>query len=195
MQAGYRKPPRPTGVGVCADPGFSLAELMVCLAVVGILSLQALPSLRQWVMRRGVQDLTEAIQDDLRLARTHAMRMEMHVTLCARAQPADDGRERCAPDRNPWSDGWLVFQDGEQLGQIDDGDRILRVHQVLPHHGRLLSTLDHISFMPSGVSTNAAARMTALPPGIPINQMEHPQQALVCINKPGRSRVVWGTSC
>lgn len=175
--------------------GVSLIELLIGVAVAAILTLQSLPTLRQWIDQRAVLDHAEALRSALRLARAQAMRRDAEVTVCALQLRRPAEQARCAEDSKDWSAGWMVFVDDGQRGQMDTDDRVLLVHQGLTHQGRVLSTLDAITFLRIGVSSSASARFTFLPPSAGAASSSHPSQMLVCVNKPGRPRLVLGIAC
>lgn len=57
-----------------ATRGFSLIELMVAIAVLGILIMMALPSLGTWIQNTQIRTAAEGIQSGLQLARVEALR-------------------------------------------------------------------------------------------------------------------------
>lgn len=59
--------------------GFSLIELMIVLAIMGVLMAIGLPSLSQWFIGRRVHTAAESIQVGLNLARTEALRRNARV--------------------------------------------------------------------------------------------------------------------
>ncbi|TDM09177.1 MAG: hypothetical protein C4K60_07640 [Ideonella sp. MAG2] len=188
--------PRPSAqTRTISSSGMSLVELLVGLAVAAILTLQSLPALRHWIDHRAVQDHAELLRSSLRLARAQAMRRDSEVTVCALVPGLAAEQPACARDSKDWSSGWVVFVDAGQRGQLEEGDQVLLVQQGLPQQGRMLSTLDAITFLRLGVSSSASARFTVLPPGAGASALTHPLQLLVCVNKPGRPRLVADTAC
>ena len=177
------------------ERGVSLVEVLIGVAVAAILTLQSLPTLRQWIDQRAVQDQAESLRSSLRLARAQAMRRDAEVTVCALVPGRSVEQPRCAQDSRDWSAGWVVFVDEGNRGEVDEGDQVLLAHQGLPHHGRVLATLDAITFLRIGVSSSASARFTFLPPSAAADAKSHALQMLVCVNKPGRPRLVIGIAC
>ena len=177
------------------ERGVSLIEVLIGVAVAAILTLQSLPTLRQWIDQRAVQDHAESLRSALRLARAQAMRRDAEVTVCALPRGGSVDQPLCAQDSRDWSAGWVVFVDEGHRGEVDEGDQVLLVHQGLPQHGRVLSTLDAITYLRIGVSSSASARFTLLPPSASADAKSHALQMLVCVNKPGRPRLVIGIAC
>jgi type IV fimbrial biogenesis protein FimT len=104
--------------------GFTLMELMVVLALAGIMIGLAVPSMRQFA-RNG--RLTTAANDMLHafsLARTEALKRQSgRVTVCATTDP------NAAPNHLSCSygamSGWVVFVDANSSGQFDNGEEVL----------------------------------------------------------------------
>ena len=86
--------------------GFTLLEALVVLALVAVLAGIAAPAMN-------------------RLRAQHRMQAQA-VTVCARTP--DD---RCA-SAGPWTQGWLVFTDGNANAQRDSQEPLLQKHEALP---------------------------------------------------------------
>lgn len=102
--------------------GFSLIELMVTVAVLGILVAVAAPSFQETISNNRITTETNGLLGDLSLARSEALKLggTSVVTVCA----TTDGSS-CA-GANVWSAGRLVFLDRGSEGVVDAGDTILR---------------------------------------------------------------------
>jgi type IV fimbrial biogenesis protein FimT len=61
------------------DGGFTLIELMVTIAILGLLLISAAPSYTQWVANTKVRTTAEAIQNGLMLAKAEAVRTNSKV--------------------------------------------------------------------------------------------------------------------
>ena len=100
--------------------GFTLMELMVTLAVVGILISMAVPSFVNMV--RDNRDIanTNQLSGVFRWARTEAIKQGNTITLCASTNQIS-----CAAQTS-WADGWIVFIDQNGDGAFDsNGDATL----------------------------------------------------------------------
>ena len=183
------------GQAVAAQRGFTLLEILVAVGVTAVLAVQGVPYLRDLLQRREVQVHAEAFRSAARLARNLALDRQTVVTLCARqAAPLGDGNN-CLPSGRDWSQGWIAFVDHGVRGRVDDGDRVLHVEVPTRAVGRMVATVRYLSFQASGVSLNAASRFTFLPPGAPGGALSAPGDLLVCVNKPGRARIVDADAC
>jgi type IV fimbrial biogenesis protein FimT len=95
-----------------ASSGLTLLELLIALAIGGVLLVIAVPSYRAWVADLEMRDRVDALVVTMGLARAEAIKRQTRVALC----PSPDG-VKCAPGGR-WEDGWIVFADHN-----DDGDR------------------------------------------------------------------------
>ena len=85
------------------DRGYTLIELLVALAIVAILAIQALPAGAELLARARQRERITAFVVSAQLARGEALRRGHAVTLC----PSADG-ETCGQD---YAAGWIVFDD------------------------------------------------------------------------------------
>lgn len=82
-----------------ASPGFSLIELMVTIAVLGVLLVAAVPALQGWVADARVRTAAEAFQNAVRVAQGEAIRRSRTAVLmltddepALEAVPAEGGQ-------------------------------------------------------------------------------------------------------
>ena len=61
--------------------GFSMVEMAVTLAVMGILMASAMPSLGDWMVNARIRNTAESIQEGLQKARAEAVRRNQNVTF------------------------------------------------------------------------------------------------------------------
>jgi len=100
--------------------GFTLLELMITLALAGILVTLAVPSMRQFMRNGRLATASNDLLHSLSLARTEAIKRQSgRVTVCASADPnAADSALACSYGT---MSGWIVFVDANSDGQFDNG--------------------------------------------------------------------------
>ena len=175
--------------------GHTVIESLIAVAVVAVLATTGMPILRQMIDHRAVNDRVAEFRSAVRLARGIAQERGVEVSLCARRSGTPDDVDLCASTGKDWSAGWIAFVDDGVRGQIDDGDRILHVQVPVRYQGRVSATVRYFTFQRTGISLNAAARFTFLPAGAPAQALRAPGDLLVCVNKPGRARIVDSEAC
>lgn len=109
--------------------GFTLIELIVALAVAGILMGIGVPSFVEAAKNSKQSGHYQQIVGSLYLARSEAVKQTSMVTVCARSSDTS-----CKTGNNvDWNDGWLVFIDnpgtGLTDGQFDSVDTMLQIVQ------------------------------------------------------------------
>lgn len=175
--------------------GVSTVELLLTSCVAAVLVSAAVPSLQRLLdqsqARADVYEFTEA----LRLARSEALKRHAEVTVCASLAPLPGQALACRMDANDWSQGWLVFMDGGERGRLDAGDLLIRAYQRPPLAGQVLAGRRNITFQASGLSSWGNGRVRFLPPARGSDSLVEEPLQVVCINKPGRARVVPGPDC
>ena len=115
-----------------AGRGFTLLELMMTIAVVGILAMLAMPAFDSMLRAKRTSTVANELLAALNLARSESMRRGQPVSVCR----SNDGSS-CATTGTGWDQGWIVFvnEDGVSEGTSaarDDGELLLQVKQNLP---------------------------------------------------------------
>jgi len=105
--------------------GFTLVELMVTIAIVGILLALGLPSFQGAIRSNQIATTTNELIGSVSLARSEGIRSTLGGGICA----TDDGTT-CSDD---WAAGWLVWTNvGTANAALDAGDTIVRVIDAHP---------------------------------------------------------------
>ena len=107
--------------------GFTLTELMVTLAVAGVLAMVAVPNMRTFLQNNRLSSAANDLLRSFHLARTEAIKRQTNVAVCASAAPT-----AAAPtcSYGPFN-GWIVFQDTNFNWQWDNGEPIFERHALL----------------------------------------------------------------
>ncbi len=126
--------------------GFTLTELMITLAIAGILAMIGAPAMGSLLARTQDSGIESAMAAGLRGARIAAVMRNARVLAC----PSADGRH-CASGAD-WQHGWIVAQDADHDGQPDAGKSILDVEAAVPAGTRVITSAGRrrIAFQPSG---------------------------------------------
>lgn len=110
--------------------GFTLIELMVTIAILGVLLAIGLPSFQGSLRSNRVSTTTNELMASFALARTEAIRSARGSGLCTSTDGAACG--------GTWDDGWLVWIDNDANGTPGGAnDRVVRYIQG---HDKLVMT-------------------------------------------------------
>ena len=140
--------------------GFTLIELMVTVALVGILLAAVIPNMRTFLrndqLSGGVNDMLHSIQ----VARTEAIkRQNGNVVVCGTSTPTvADAAMTC--DYATFK-GWFVFQDTNGNWQHDAAEPIIDRHGLLDTNLTVKTDANAriVSFAPSGFANPAGLKV------------------------------------
>jgi type IV fimbrial biogenesis protein FimT len=157
--------------------GFTLIELMVTIAVLGVLFAVAIPGFQRIVVNNRMASQANDLISALSLARSEAVKRAANVTVCASSNGST-----CT---GTWAQGWIVR---------DAAGNVIRVFSALGAASTLTGSADvasQVVFNASGATTLAAeATLTLCPPSPPVVQGR-----VIEIERSGRPRVANATTC
>lgn len=104
-----------------ASHGFTLVELLIAVAVFGLLVLAAGPRYRNWIAAQELANHAHFLAGMLNLARSEAIKTGYRVNLCK-----SPDRQQCADDASGWELGWILYVDENQDGEITPGEVVIR---------------------------------------------------------------------
>lgn len=137
--------------------GITLVELLVAIALIGVVLTIAAPNFRTFLLNTRLTSQTNELVLALAYARSEAVKRNLHVTVCSRAS-----NTACAAS-NIWDAGWMVFVDTNADGKIDAGEDVLQVRAALEGNNTLRtgSSRQRVTFNSSGFSPgfNATFRL------------------------------------
>ncbi len=143
--------------------GFTLIELVITIALLGILLAWAIPNVRTFIKNARISSSASELMGDIGVARQEAQRRGVVVQICASA----DGTNCAGGASSDWLNGWIIKT--ATLGQV------IRYNKEPqgPISGRATGTSNqltangppNIAFIPSGsMSTTVGS-----PPPVTIN--------------------------
>ncbi len=130
---------------------FSLIELMVTIAIVGILLLIGLPNMSDFIKNERLTSQINSLNSHLQFARNESVTRNSQVIVCSSSSGST-----CSGN---WKDGWIIFVDKDANDSLSDGDEIIKVHEALTGGTTLVSSggstiiYDNRGFSPNSSST------------------------------------------
>ena len=165
------------GTNQIKTKGLTLIELLITLAIVGILLAGATPSMTEFIQNnRAVTQINE-LQSSLSLARNEAIRRNNNITICRSSNGSSCGGN--------WQDGWIVFVDNDLDGYRGVSDEILSIHGTLTGGNTLAFSQTRVIYANSGMARSGSngtfvlcdARGTASSMGIIVGVSGRPRFA------------------
>lgn len=111
--------------------GITLMELLMVLAILGVLVGVGIPSMRSMVRSFELTSASNDLLGGLLLARTEALKRNSRGVICK----SSDG-EYCAL-AGGWEQGWMVFHDANNNGMRDLGEVLIERQQALASELRI----------------------------------------------------------
>jgi len=126
------------------NSGLTLIELLITVAIVGILIASAAPSMSEFIQNnRAVTQINE-LHASLSLARNEAIKRNNNIAVCQSANGTS-----CS---GSWQNGWIVFIDNDNDGNVDEGTQALSVHGSLTGGNTLAFSQTRVTYANSGLA-------------------------------------------
>ncbi|TDG12373.1 prepilin-type N-terminal cleavage/methylation domain-containing protein [Seongchinamella unica] len=108
--------------------GFTLVELMVVLAVLGLLLGLGVPGFQHLQESTRIQAQVRQLMADIILTRSEAIKRNVQVVMCPSASNPGTKPE-CS---GIFAEGWLIFEDRDRDRRLDSGEEVIRTADGLP---------------------------------------------------------------
>ncbi|WP_395006845.1 GspH/FimT family pseudopilin [Undibacterium sp.] len=179
--------------------GLTLVELVVVIAITGVLASVAIPSYQNMVVSNRISSIASELHGNLLLARAEAVKRGSNVTVCKSSNP-DDDPPICDPapsvagSNTGWGSGWIIFADRNANCTIDDGEDRVRVQSRMLSNSKEGSVVpsnavECITFGNTGQTFNAVNYQISAPTGFATSERA------VCVGVGGRARVGKAPAC
>ncbi len=165
--------------------GLSLIEVLIAVAMAGLLMMLAVPSFQGMQARRSVAAAIATIESDFALARSEAIRRGNSVTICNSATGTE-----CTGGAAPnvdWTAGWIIYPEPPEstttAGTSPPAPSPLRVQGPLPGIQSVRATDDHFTFRATGLGKATSDSLLITP------QADASRTRKLCMSIAGRLRV------
>jgi len=134
------------------NKGLTMIELMITLAVAGILVASAAPSFRTSIQNNRMVTQINELHTSLSMARSEAIKRNDNVTVCQSSNGTS-----CTGGN--WQDGWIIFVDIDFDGSVDvaDGDLVIRVDSVISGDNTLAFSQTQVIYARDGFARPGSA--------------------------------------
>lgn len=167
------------------NDGFTLVEVLVVVAILGVAAAAAAPYLRSAGAASTLAAFTDGFFTHLHLARSEAIKRRGPVVLCKSA----DG-DVCAT-AGGWEQGWIVFADADGDGTRAEEEPVLGRGVPLQPGFRLRGNLNvsrYVLFTPSGATKTSSGAFQAGTLTVCRASQEPTEARQIVINAVGRPR-------
>jgi len=145
-----------------AQPGFTLLELMLVVAIASVLLAIAVPAMGNFIRNSRITSAANDVMAGLHFTRSEAIKRRLPVTLCTSASAVTDLNPTCAA--SPLLTGWIAFVDTNQSGQRDAGEVVLMQHEPINDQITARSSVDPfvVTYLLNGFALNPNAAQLVL---------------------------------
>lgn len=180
------------------NKGFTVIELMVVIAILGVLAALAAPTFFSTLQRSAMTSAVNTFLSDIRYARGEAIKRGGAVVMC-RSNAPENATPTCntgsGTNANGWVSGWVIFQDVNNNADFNAGEPLLRVQSRIASINTIVSSNSSSKFeftatgrmktASSAASLQFGSQDAANPPSF-----SNANQRMVCVSIGGRARVV-----
>ena len=142
--------------------GFTLIEILMVVALIGVMLLAGMPSLVTFINKTRVSGNANALLGDISYARSEAATRQAQVAICVSNDQAS-----CTAGQT-WDTGRIIFVDANADGALNAGETVLRVSQAMSGTAVTVTgfgSINILRFRPFGGLSPATAGSFKLCPG------------------------------
>ena len=174
-----------------SSAGYSFIELLVVSAIAAALTMVAVPSFAGFIATQRSKSTVSRFVASLNLARSEAIKRNARAVLCKSA----DGSS-CS-HTGGWDQGWIVFHDANNDGQLDPGEALFLQSAGLAAGYHLTGNANVSAYVSYSANGSAKLRSGAFQAGTftlcpPTGSGVSPQK--IILSGTGRPRVAAGQS-
>lgn len=130
------------------ESGFTLVELMVTIAIAGILMSIATPNYRTFILSSRISAQANEFMTAIGMARSEAIKRGMRISICKSANNTS-----CTTSGD-WAQGWIIFTDtnGSTVGDKDGADVIIQTRGPLAGTNTFIGNTNVVNYISYGAS-------------------------------------------
>lgn len=132
-------------MGGTGAKGFTLIELMMAIAVIGVVLAVTIPSFNEFRLNNRMTGAANDLLGALNLARSEAIKRQQPVAFCGSPAPNAD-----PPTCNNALTGWVVWVDGNNNGAVDAAEPVVGTHEPLSTALSVTTNFNVISYAATG---------------------------------------------
>lgn len=145
------------------NSGFTLVELIVTVAVVGLLAAITIPNMRVFIQNARVTSQANDLLADLNLARSEASKRGVNLVACPSS--SSEAATPACDTGNLWERGWIIFADTNGDGALGSDEQVVRAHSALEGANTLRHNqagMNTLVYSPSGTTSPTPASGTRI---------------------------------
>ena len=110
--------------------GFSLVELIICIAIMAIIASLAVPYFQNHLAQQEAKNSQALLRQSIKIARQSASLHHSNVVICP-------SQNQISCSANSWNHGFMIFIDHNRNRKLDDNEPLLESHALALKYGQL----------------------------------------------------------